>query len=359
MNKQKRNRKVLFDLNHPADFHFFKNLILRMQNQDYTLKVVARDKDCLHMLLDDAGIPYQSRGRGSHSLLGKYLFAMLILGRLFLQMLIFRPGMTLSLSSPYLALLSRFMGIPCVTFDDTDDNPRLLPLIRLSHYLVSPATYPHLFHQNHFRLPLFKELAYLHPTHFKMANKSSDIFFRITRTDSVHHTAASKLDLNLVMAKIHRIYLKYSIILSSEVHITPVDQATLRQANLTQIHNDLASCKVFWGNSATMAAEAAVMGIPSVFVGAEKFAYIRELEDYGLLYHYQPEELDLSFEKLTSLMNNDPPQDHFWNLRRQLLQEKIDTTSFLAWFVETLPESARILQEDPQYVRKFIAVNTH
>ena len=103
-----------------------------------------------------------------------------------------------------------------------------------------------------------------------------------------------------------------------------------------------------------MAAEAAVLGIPAVFVGAEKFAYITELEEYGLLFYFHPEKLDLSMEKLDRLMAGDPPGDHFRKLMQQLLQEKIDMTSFMTWFVDTLPESAHIMKEQPDYVMKFI-----
>ncbi len=177
MNQQNRTNRVLFDLNHPADFHFFKHLMKRLKDQGYIQYVVARDKECLHLLLDDAGIPYQSRGRGKHTLVGKYTYALVILFGLLFHVLRFRPGLTMSLSSPYLALLSRLLGIPCITFDDTDENPRLLPLIRLSKYLLSPASYPHHFHPGHFHLPVYKELAYLHPSMFHAEENRDGIFF--------------------------------------------------------------------------------------------------------------------------------------------------------------------------------------
>jgi len=354
MNQQNRTKRVLFDLNHPADFHFFKHLMNHLLNQDYTLCVVARDKECLHLLLDDAGIPYQSRGTGKHTLLGKYLYAMIILLRLFSIMLRFRPGVTMSLSSPYLALLSRFLRIPCITYDDTDLNPRLLPLIRLSKFVFSPSSYPHHFHPGHFHLPAFKELAYLHPSLFQMKKERDGAFFRVTRTDSVHHSRESHLDLDLLMNKIHQLNSKMGLILSSEI---PADQNlhhAIRSASPTQIHRELAGCRVFWGNSATMAAEAAVLGIPAVFVGSEKFAYIKELEDIGLLFHYVPENLEDSLNKLDSLLAGDPPQDDFTERKSQLLQEKLNLTPFMAWFVEQLPGSARILKEQPDFVLQFM-----
>jgi len=355
--KTKQNKRVLFDLNHPADFHFFKHLIDRLLSKGYKIQVLARDKECLHILLRDAGIPFSNRGKGKHSLFGKYIYAFYILVRLLMLMLKFKPGLTMSLSSPYLALLSRGLRISCITFDDTDDNPRLLPLIRLSKYLFSPASYPHHFHSGHFHLPVFKELAYLHPKYFPIEERGSSAFFRITRTDSIHHSRESLLDLDELKVKISEVSLKHKVLVSSELSKPEIENNIL-PASPTQIHKDLSSCRAFWGNSATMAAEAAVLGIPAVFVGAEKFAYITELEELGLLFYFHPGQLDLSIEKLEQLLAGDPPPDHFWGLRQKLLSEKIDMTSFLTWFVENLPDSAELLKMQANYVRKFVDVKS-
>lgn len=348
------HKRILFDLNHPADFHFFKHLISHLKTRDYDIKVVARNKECLHLLLDKAGIVYTSRGRGKHSLPGKYLYALWILLLLFVALIRFRPGISLSLSSPYLAVLSRMLGIPCITFDDTDHNPRLLPLIKKSSYLLSPASYPHQFHQQHFHLPVLKELAYLHPQHFKPDKPGEGIFVRLTRTDSIHHSTASSLDERVVTAYFHKLSREHPVVLSSEKDREISENEKIRLADPTGIHRDLSACRVFWGNSATMAAEAAVLGIPAVFISAEKFAYITELEEYGLLYHFHPENLEASFSRIEALLAGNPPLSQFQESRERLLAEKLDMTAFLIWFVEALPESARRLETDPDYALKFI-----
>lgn len=354
MKNQRPKKRVFFDLNHPADFHFFKHLMSRMKSQGYDIKVVARDKECLQMLLDDAGINYTSRGRGKHSLVGKYLYAAWILVLLLIALIRFRPALALSLSSPYLAILSRILGITCVTFDDTDDNPRLLPLIKKSTYLLSPATYPHRFHKGHFHLPALKELAYLHPAFFKSDQERSGLFFRLTRTDSIHHSNASKLDQGVVLEKIKSLSQYHPVFFSSETDPEQGEGKAIRRADPINIHRDLSTCRVFWGNSATMAAEAAVLGIPAVFVSAEKFAYINELEAYGLLFYYHPDDLNGSLEKLDAILAGNPPANHFLKSRDLLLREKLDMTAFMAWFIETLPESARIMEKKPEYALRFV-----
>ena len=348
-------KKVFIDLNHPADFHFFKYLIKRMEDKGCSIMVVARDKECLHSLLDEAGINYISRGRGKHNLAGKYLYAVWILMQLLVLLTRFRPGIAMSLSSPYLSILSRFLGITCVTYDDTDYNPRLLPLIKKSTYLLSPATYPYKFHDNHFHLPALKELAYLHPAFFKSELERTGVFFRLTRTDSIHHSTASMLNQNLVIEKMKNMSPHYKIFLSSELDLKLQSINSIKQADTIQIHRDLASCRVFWGNSATMAAEAAVLGIPAIFVSAEKFAYINELEACGLLYYYHPDHLNASFKKLDSILADNPPSNQFQEFHKSLLKEKINMTSFMEWFIENIPNNARILREDPAYALRFIS----
>ena len=145
MRKKHRNKRIFFDLNHPADFHFFKYLFSRLSEQGYTYKIISRDKDCLQDLLINRDITFVSRGTGSHTLIGKYIFAIYILFLTLFILIRFRPELTISLSSPYLIAVSRILGIPSLTYDDTDDNPRLLPLIKKSDYIISPATYSHKF----------------------------------------------------------------------------------------------------------------------------------------------------------------------------------------------------------------------
>ena len=355
MKKQQEHRRIIFDLNHPADFHFFKHLMNHMEQKGYSIKVFARDKECLHMLLDNAGISYISRGRGKHTLAGKYFYAIWILLVLTVALIRFRPTVAISLSSPYLAVLSHLLGITCVTYDDTDINPRLLPLIRQSTYLISPVTYPYKFHKRHFLLPAMKELAYLHPNKFQNKKEKSGVFLRVTRTDSIHHSSASKLDLGAVDIYMDKLSQTQTIYLSAEMDFGLGRNPSIKLADPLDIHKQLASCRVFWGNSATMAAEAAVLGVPAIIVSAEEFAYLKELESYGLLFYYHPENILDSFNKLASILNGDPPESHFMKSRDSLVREKMDMTDFLIWFLENLPQSAEILGKDPEYTQRFIS----
>ncbi|MHC1703474.1 MAG: hypothetical protein AB9846_06155 [Tenuifilaceae bacterium] len=43
----------------------------------------------------------------------------------------------------------------------------------------------------------------------------------------------------------------------------------------------------------------------------------------------------------------------FQDNRRKMLEDKIDVTAFLVWFIEHYPDSAKIMKEDPDYQNSF------
>lgn len=351
--------KYFFDLNHPADFHFFKNLFAYLEEQGYSYRVMARNKECLHELLRAEGIPFISRGKGSHFLLGKYFYAAYILLLSFTQLIIYRPGLTLSLSSPYLITVSKFLHIPTLTYDDTDFNPRLLPHIRRADYIFSPANYPHTFHENHFHIHTYKELAYLTPPESGEEKLGDAVFFRLTRTDSVHHSSDTRMDPSRILKEINLISKEHTSYLSSETGIAEDISSEIIYPDKVNIHQDMKNCRVFWGNSATMATEAVILGLPSIFIGNEKFAYLRELEESGLLYCFRPDQLESSFKKLNELLQNPYPGKLLYEARIKLFEEKINIKGLIIWFIENLPDSARELKENEDIQSRFRAHVIH
>lgn len=356
MKRTSRDRRFLFDLNHPADFHFFKNLFVYLKKNGYSYRVIARNKECLHELLEAEGIPFINRGRGSHFLLGKYVYAVYIMLLSFFHIITFRPRLTFSLSSPYLIIVSRFCGISTLTYDDTDCNPRLLPMIRKADYIFSPANYPFTFHENHFHMQTYKELAYLSPSFIENERKGDAVFFRITRTDSVHHSSETRIEPSRIIEEINKISEDYITFLSSETSIADNLSKRVLFPDIVNIHKDLNRSRVFWGNSATMAVEAVILGLPSIFIGSEKFAYLKELEERGLLFCFTPDKIDLSFRKLEELIHSTSVDKMFEESRLQLLKTKSDISELFIWFIENLPDSAQILSDDLEIQYRFGAI---
>jgi len=327
MTGAQKHKRIFFDLNHPADFHFYKHLMIRLEEEGFELGISARDKDCLLPLLEEAGRSFHCRGKGSTSFVGKYAQGLYLVAYLIWRLLRFRPCCTLSLSSPYLIVASRILKIPTLCYDDTDINPRLHPLIRMAHVVISPASYPILFHQHHYRIPAFKELSYLKPGQYPVPAQREGIFIRLTKTDSVHHSSGDQLDKKEIQSFVEQVVPAHRVVLSSEKEI--LDKVLVEDANVLHVHTDLNSCSVFWGNSATMAAEAALLGIPSVFVGAEVFSYLRDLEKAGLVHCFAPADLTPSLEKARELLSDSGTYERYVSRKNELLKGHEDALEFI------------------------------
>ena len=105
-----------------------------------------------------------------------------------------------------------------------------------------------------------------------------------------------------------------------------------------------------------MASEAAMMGIPSVYLDNTGRYYTTELEKkYGLIFNYSESEEDQekSIAKAVELIKTNDLQLERAKRRERMLKEKIDVTAFLVWFIENWPESFHIIKENPDYQYNF------
>src|SRR5690606_13332766 len=113
---------------------------------------------------------------------------------------------------------------------------------------------------------------------------------------------------------------------------------------------------LYIGDSQTMAAEAAVLGTPSIrfndFVG--KLGYLEELEHkYGLTYGIKTSEPEKLLAKIDELLSFPHIKDEWAKRRDKMLSEKIDVTAFMVWFIENYPASVKVMRENPGYQYKF------
>jgi hypothetical protein len=147
-----------------------------------------------------------------------------------------------------------------------------------------------------------------------------------------------------------------NIFITSERELEPQFEKYRINIKPENIHHALFYANMYIGDSQTMAAEAAVLGTPSLrfndFVG--KLGYLDELENkYSLTYGIKTSEPEKLFEKINEFLKNYNLKQE-WKLRRErMLSDKIDVTSFMVWFVENYPESVKIMRENPDYQWRF------
>jgi predicted glycosyltransferase len=190
-------------------------------------------------------------------------------------------------------------------------------------------------------VPSYHELAYLHPAHFK-PNREIVKSYRIVPGKYViirlsalkaHHDIGKKGISGKLLGEIKSLLSseRYKIIESHELkkkyQIRPWD-----------IHHVLAHAKMIISDSQTMAAEAMVLGVPSVrinsFVG--KISYTEELENvYGLGFGFDPfaeEAIRFRIKELLLIRTT----ERAWSEKREnMLRRKIDLSR---WMVEFFKE---------------------
>ena len=106
-----------------------------------------------------------------------------------------------------------------------------------------------------------------------------------------------------------------------------------------------------------MITEAGILGTPAIrcnsFVGENDMSNFKELEEkYGLIFNFKDPEKAIA--KAIDLIQQ-PNLKIQWDKKRQkLLEEKIDITGFMIWFIENYPHSHHIMMTNPAYQSNFI-----
>ena len=100
------------------------------------------------------------------------------------------------------------------------------------------------------------------------------------------------------------------------------------------IHHLIAHAQVVVGESATMSSEAAVLGVPAVFIATTGRGYTDDEERrYGLVRHFTDSEYDLAVSVVEDVLST--PRAVWQAARQRLLDEKIDVTRWMVDYFET------------------------
>ena len=136
------------------------------------------------------------------------------------------------------------------------------------------------------------------------------------------------------------------------------DEFKQYQLNLSpeKAHSLIAFSTMLIGDSQTMTSEAAVLGVPSIRCNTfvDRISYLDEEQyKYDLTFGFRPECSDKMFDKLDELLSMPNMKSEFQKKREKLLNDKIDVTKFLTWFIENYPESNEIMKNNPDYQYNF------
>lgn len=314
-----------------------------MSQQGHEFLITARQKEVSQILLDSYNIPYIDRGTGSHSSLGKLLYLPKANALLLKHALRFKPDLFLSFSSPYAAQVSSILRKPHIAFDDTE-HARLGRLMYrpFTNLVLSPESYKGKISHKQKLFNGYMELCYLHPNHFtpdpsvlEMLGVEEDepyIVLRFVSWNATHDAGHSGISMENKRTAVHEFSKHGRVFISSEEKLPEVLQPYQISIPPAKMHDVLNYATLFFGESATMASESAVLGTPAIYLDDEGRGYTDDLEkEYGLVHNFteSPEDQTKAIQKGIELLQNPALKEESMAKRARLLDEKIDVTQFL------------------------------
>jgi len=355
--------KIIIDIGHPAHVHYFRNLIKIMESRGHKFIITAREKEFTHHLLNQYGIKFINRGKGSTSTAGKILY--LLKGDYILLNagLKFKPDLMLSFGSSYAAHASKLLGVPHIAFDDTE-HAKLehLLYVPFTKVILTPDSFKKNFGKKQIRFKGSMDIAYLHPDFFKpdtgyleKINLMDKRYFllRFVNWSASHDLGQSGFSSNGKRELIGLLMQYGDVIISSEGKL-PDEYKNLRyQGDPLHIHTILKYADLFISESGSMATEAAILGTPSVMVNsaAKYFGVFEYISRFGNLFYYDNE--TSAIEKTKSLLSLNNLKENSIRNSENYFKSALNLTNFMVWFIESYPKSFEMMKSNPEYQFNF------
>lgn len=364
---------ILFQLSHPAHFHFFKNIIGNLKKDGNQVFVLIKTKDILEDLLVESGIEYYNILPNSHrkSKFG-LLFDMFVRDWRMMKFISRNKIDLLVGTTAEVAQVGWLMRKPAINAgeDDAAIVPAFMKVAArfIQVHLAPVSCNVGSIEDRVIHYHGFQKLAYLHPSYFspnksvvgKYGIEADKPFFilRFALLKAFHDNNVHGIDKNISLKLVELLQKHGNVYLTSERPLEPELEKYRLHINPLDIHHIMSFATMYIGDSQSMAVEAAMLGVPSVrfndFVGNKKIGVMEELEyKYGLTYGISPSDPNNLYSKIEELLTMPNLREEFQNRRQKMLADKIDVTAFFTWFIENYPESKRIMKENPDYQYRF------
>jgi uncharacterized protein len=184
--------KYLIYLGHPAQYHFFKNIVKNLQ-KNHQVKYLIKTKEILEPLLIADDVEYVNiLPEGRKSTKGGIVWGLIKRElKVFLEAIKFKPDLMMG-SDPSLAHVGYILRIPVLTVIE-DDVDVIRELAKITYpfttYILAPDTCNcGKWKRKKISYSGYMKLAYLHPNYFKINSCCDEKFalIRITSLDAYH-----------------------------------------------------------------------------------------------------------------------------------------------------------------------------
>jgi len=347
--------RVLFDIVHPAQVHFFKQAIWKLKQRGEEVLVTARNKDITVDLLKALNIEHaciSTKGVNMAAMGGE------LVSRTFRLMKIvrkFKPDVMVARVGHSIGITGKLLGIPTVIYDDME-HAKLQAAIGMTFatYICTGLGYYRDFGTRQVRFQGPPVLSYLAPKYFtpnpeplRQAGLAPDqtlIFFRTVSWGASHDVGRKGATLSELDAAIKKLSQYGRVIISSEDPMPPSLDHFANPVPVANMHDLLAFCDLCMIEGGTMAEEAAVLGVPSICKNTYDFGYLLALEnEYGMV--FRPDSMEKAVRIAEDILKNPKAKTEFGIKQKRLLADSEDIVEFMIKMIDRAAEEHPIKQK--------------
>jgi predicted glycosyltransferase len=332
--------RVLIDLKHPADVLLFKDVAARLTEEGHEVLICSRDKDETVELLAGLGIGHvclSRMGRGALGLaaeLARRVFRLRQVARGF------RPHVMVARTGICIAIVGRLLGIPSVVVDDTEFAWLQIRLCEpLATVMCTGLGYGRRFPGKQLQFGAPTQLAYTHPARFRpdpnllryrgIEPDEPYVVLRLKEWRASHDWGVEGPGIRQMASLVGQLRDFARPVISSERPL-PADLASYASPLPPEdaLHL-LYFARLYVGEGSSMAAEAACLGTPAIFLSpASRRGYLDAMERlYG---HVTTVQAPWQAEAVARKWLADPLlREHGREAARRLVAESEDPVDFL------------------------------
>lgn len=342
--------RILVDLGHASHYYLFKPVIASLRGKGDEVRLMVRDREgMVSKILDAEGEKYLLIGRSVKPGAIRKSFTLLINDLRVLRIASeFKPDVFLSMASPYSGFASFVLRRPHVIYTDTEVAKIIMLLVLpFTSTMITPSSFNTKFAiGNHVKTDGYKVIAYLHPSRFKpdpsvlqesgLSRGESFAMMRFSSYDASHDFGLAGLSLESRKKLVDAVSRISKVVISSEIGLDEDLRNYEYRLTPERILDLLSYASLYVGEGATMACEAALLGVPSIFIHRNTAGILEDLEREGALvsFHKPNEDID-KIISLSVAMLEDPSFKKKWEEKsRELFEKKEDPASVIVREIE-------------------------
>jgi len=341
--------RVLVDVTHPAQVHFFKHVVHAFAAEGSAVLVTSRGKDVELALLDSLGIEHQRLSTLRRGLAGLAVELVERNARMLAVARRFRPSVMVARMGISIGLPGLLLRVPRVVFEDTE-HARLQAALSLpfASRIVTGTGYEKDYGRRQVRFRGFPVMAYLAPQRFRpdpevLRRHGLDpdaeplLVLRTVAWTAAHDVGLRGTSADELRRVVERLSRFGRVVLSAEGGLPPDLAALANPVPVEHVHHLLALSRLFLGEGGTMAAEAAVLGTPAVYCNPLRTGYLNALATRYRLAALC-DDLAAGLEVAEAWLAR-PDLDAEWAARRAAMLE--DSEDVLAAMLRIIRQTAR------------------